>query len=88
MLAASYAAAHGLEVVTHAADVERYPLEAEQRRDLLLVGESDAAVVMWDESDAGVRRVLELVERKGIPVHVIVGPRTRGKVKRRTRWVG
>src|SRR5438874_7878469 len=29
---------------------------------------------LWDGRDSDVRRVLELVERKGMPVHVIGGP--------------
>jgi hypothetical protein len=73
MLAASYAAAKGLTVTAVVADWKRFPVEAEERRDLFLVGQADAAVVVWAERDPAVRRVLALVERKGVPVHVIGG---------------
>jgi hypothetical protein len=46
-----------------------------------LVVMADAAVVVWDDRDPGVRRILALVERKGIPVHVIGAP-VKQKVKR------
>jgi hypothetical protein len=74
MLAASYAAANGLEVVTRVADFRRFPLDADERRDAFLVSEADAAVVVWDGRNESVRRILALVQRKGIPVHVIGGP--------------
>ena len=87
MLVASYAAVHRLEVVIHAADRDRFPLDADERRDLATVAEADAAVILWDGADPGVRRVRELVERKGIPVHVVAGPETGGKVRaRRSGW--
>ena len=48
MLAASYAAANGLELVTRVADCVRFPVDAEERCDAFLVAEADAAVVVWD----------------------------------------
>jgi hypothetical protein len=42
-------------------------------RDAFLVSAADAAVVVWDERVLNVRRVLQMVERKGLPVHVIGG---------------
>src|SRR5262245_7141802 len=82
MLAASYATANGLEVVTRVADFRRFPLDAEERRDAFLVGEADAAVVVWDARDGAAQRVLALVERKGIPVHVIGAPAKKPRVRR------
>ena len=93
MLAASYAAANGLEVVVRVADFGRFPLDADERRDAFLVNEADAAVIVWDGRDPAVRRVLALVERKGIPVHVIGAPQKKPKVRRErdpeppTPWV-
>ena len=52
LLAASYAAANGLEVVVRVADFRRFPLDAEERRDAFLVGETDEAVVVWGGSNA------------------------------------
>ena len=72
MFAASYAIANVLELVTRVADFGRFPLDAEERRAAFLVNEADAAV----------RRVLALVERKGIPVHVIGRPQKKTKVVR------
>ena len=57
-------------------------LDAEERRDAFLVSEADAAVVVWDGATRRCRRVLELVERKGIPVHVIGAPAKKPKVRR------
>ena len=45
------------------------------------MNEADAAVVVWDR-DPAVRRVLALVERKGISVHVIGAPQKKPKVPR------
>jgi hypothetical protein len=81
----SAAAANGLEIVVRVADFGRFPLDAEERRDAFLVNEADAAVVVWDGRDASVRRVLALVERKGIPVHVIGAPQKKPKTVRRKR---
>lgn len=44
-----------------------------------LLGEADAAVVGWDGHDAAVSRVLELVERKGIPVHALGVPQKKSR---------
>jgi hypothetical protein len=85
MLAASYGAANGLELVTRVADFGRFPLDADERRDAFLVNGADTAVVVWDGLDSAARRVLRLVERKGIPVHVIGGPQKKPKTVRRER---
>ena len=74
MLAASYAAAHGLEVAALTPDFTRFPVDAVERRDAFLVVEADAVVVVWDGHDPALARVLRLAERKGIPVHIIGGP--------------
>lgn len=83
MLAASYGAANGLEVVVRVPDYRHFPTDAEERRDAFLVGEADAAVVVWADRDPEVRRVLELVQRRGIPVHVIGAPPKKLKKVRR-----
>ena len=85
MLAASYATANGLEVVVRVPDYRRFLVDTEERRDAFLVGEVDAAVVVWADRHPDVRRVLELVERGGIPVHVIGGPERKPKKARRER---
>lgn len=36
-----------------------------------LVSEADAAVVVFDARDPTVRRIAELIEQTGIPVHVV-----------------
>src|SRR4051812_1116660 len=54
MLAASYAAANGLEVVVRVPDFVRFPVDAVERRDAFIVNEADAAVVVWaDRGPAG-----------------------------------
>jgi hypothetical protein len=82
MLAASYATERGLTVTARVADFARFPLDAVERRDAFLVNEADAAVVVWADRDPNVRRVLALVERKGIPVHVIGGPEKKPKARK------
>jgi hypothetical protein len=47
-----------------------------------LVHEADATVVVWADRDPDVTRALALVERKGIPVHVLGGPERKPKVRR------
>jgi hypothetical protein len=46
LLTASYAAVHRLEVITFFADREQFPLDAEERRDLAMVAEAEAAVIL------------------------------------------
>jgi hypothetical protein len=83
MLAASYATERGLVVRARVADFARFPVDAVERRDAFLVNEVDAAVIVWAERDPEVRRVLALVERKGMPVHVIGGPEKSRMARRR-----
>jgi hypothetical protein len=73
-LAASYATERGLVVTVLVPDFRRFPVDAVERRDAFLVSAADAAVVVWDERALNVRRVLQLVRRREIPVHVIGGP--------------
>ena len=83
MLAASYAAERGLVVTALVPDYGRFPTEAaEERRDVGLVGQADAAVIVWDGRNLAVCRLLELVQRKGIPVHVLGAPPKKAKARR------
>lgn len=84
MLAASYAAERGLVLVVRVADFVRFPVDAVKWRDTFLVNEVDAAVVVWADRDPDIRRVLQLVERKGVPVHAIGGP-VKAKAARRKK---
>jgi hypothetical protein len=84
MLAASYASARGLTVAARIADFARFPVGAAERRDAFLVSEADAAVVVWADRDPDVNRVLELVRRRGVPVHVLGGPVRKPKVGRKS----
>jgi hypothetical protein len=54
---------------------------AQERRDGFLVEQADAAVVVWHDRDPAVRRVLALVEKKGVLEYVIGAP-VKPKVKR------
>lgn len=83
MLAASYASERGLVVTARVADFVRFPVDAVERRDAFLVNEVDAAVVVWANRDPDVGRVLALVERKGIPAHVLGAPPKKPKSRRR-----
>ena len=74
MRAASYASERGLTVTARVADFAWFPVDAVERCDAFLVCEANAAVVGWADRDSDVRRVLALVERKGMPVHVLGGP--------------
>jgi hypothetical protein len=47
------------------------------------VSEADAAVIVWADRDSDVRRVLALVEWKGMPVRVIGAPEKKPKAVRR-----
>ena len=64
------------------ADLVRLPVDAVERRDAFQVNEADAAVVVWANRDPDVRRVLALVERKGMPVRVIGAPERKPRAKR------
>ena len=55
MLAASYAALRGLKLTALVPDFRRFPVDAVERRDALLVCEADAAVVVWDGRNANAR---------------------------------
>ena len=46
------------------------------------MNEADAAVVVWDGRDGSVRRVVELIRRKEMPIHVIDAPQKKPKVRR------
>jgi hypothetical protein len=74
MLAASYALERRLAVTALVPDFRRFPVDAGNRRDAFLASTADAAVVVWDERALNLRRVLQMVERRGLPVHVIGGP--------------
>ena len=82
MLAASYATERGLVVSALVPDFNRFPVDAPERRDSFLVSSSNAAVVVWDGRAPTVRRILVLVEQKGLPVHVIGGPVRKPKARR------
>jgi hypothetical protein len=82
MLAASYATERGLTVTARVADFVRFPVDAVERRDGFLANEADAAVVVWADRDPDARRVLALVERKGVPVHVLGAPRKKPRARR------
>lgn len=56
---------------------------AVERRDVELVARADAAVVVWDDRDPTVRRIVVLIEGKGMPVHVLGAPAQTPK----GRWV-
>jgi hypothetical protein len=71
MLAASYATERGLRMTALVPDFRRFPVDAVERRDAFLVSAADAAVVVWDERTPELRRVLALVARRRLPVHVI-----------------
>ena len=79
---ASLAAACGLEVVVRVPDFARFPVDAVERRDAFIVSEADAAVVVWKDRDPEVAKLLALVERKGIPIHVFGGPEKKPKARR------
>jgi hypothetical protein len=53
------------------------------RRAAFLVNEADAAVIVWADRDPDVRRVLALVERKGMPVRVVGAPEKKPRAMRR-----
>ena len=84
MLAASYAAVRGLVVTALVPDFDRFPVDAVERRDALLVAEADAVVVVWDGRDPALTRVLKMAERKSIPVHVLGGPQRKPAGVKRT----
>ena len=65
------------------ADFARFPVDAVERRDAFLVSGADAAVVVWADRDPDVRRVLALVERKGMPVRVLGAPEKNPKTVRK-----
>jgi hypothetical protein len=43
-----------------------------------MVDKVDAAVIVWPESTPESKELLELVEAKGLPVHVAESPRDEG----------
>jgi hypothetical protein len=80
MMAVGYATHRGLTVPALVSDFAPLPGRCLERRDGVLVASADAVVVVWDDRDPTVRRVLQLVERKGIPVHI--GAPAKQKAKR------
>ena len=54
----------GLVVTAGLTDFVRFPIDAANAVAAYLVGEADAAVVVWAERDPDVRLLLALVERK------------------------
>ena len=71
VFAASYATECGLKVTALVPEYGRLPEAAAlEKRDGELVRLADAAVVVWSDREPSVRRLLALVEAKGIPVHV------------------
>jgi hypothetical protein len=52
-------------VVTLVPNFRQFPVAAVERRDAFLVGEADAALVVWDGRNPVVRDMLVSIERKG-----------------------
>jgi len=73
LLAASCATERGLAVTALVPDFRRLRVDALGRRDAFRVSAADATVVVWDQRAPNPRRVLALVEKKGIPIHVLGG---------------
>lgn len=74
MLAASYASERGLSVVALLPNFDRFPANAEERRDKLLVEDADVAVIVVGAHDAKAAGLVALCRAKGIPVHILDGP--------------
>ena len=85
MLAASYAKERGLEVAALVPEFGRFPEAAAiERRDAELVVRADAAVVVWDARNPATRRLWQLVNARGLPLHLIGGEVSKPKVKKIT----
>jgi hypothetical protein len=72
MLAASYATERGFDLRALLPEYGRFPeAAAVERRDAELVLLADAAVVVLMGNEPRVRRVLDALQARGVPVHVI-----------------
>ncbi|QJW99629.1 hypothetical protein [Frigoriglobus tundricola] len=67
-LVARCARTRGPTVTPFVPDYRRSPGDAEERGDVDLTTEADAALVARDGREPGARRLLERVERRGAPV--------------------
>jgi hypothetical protein len=90
MLAASYAASRGLNVVAMVPGFGRWPdAVAVAKRDAELVALAEAAVIVWGDGAPPVRGFLDALKVKGVPVHVVgreaprVRPVARAEAERR-----
>jgi hypothetical protein len=75
-LVASYARSRNLPI--EVTPITRYPLDVRQSPLMGLVGKVDAAVIVWPGVDPETKELLALVEKKGLPVHVVQTPRDDG----------
>jgi siroheme synthase (precorrin-2 oxidase/ferrochelatase) len=74
MLPASYASERGLSIVALLPDYNRFPANAEERRDKLRVEDADSAVIVLGAGDAKAAGLVALCSAKSIPVYVVDGP--------------
>ncbi len=75
-LVASYARSRNLPI--EVTPITRYPLDVRESPLMGLVGKVDAAVIVWPGVDPETKELLALVEKKGLPVHVVQTPRDEG----------
>ncbi|MDW7677745.1 MAG: DUF2493 domain-containing protein [Bacillota bacterium] len=70
-LGEKYAAKRGFPLIRYPAQWSRYGIQAAKIRNAQMAEEADAVVVFWDGKSSGSRHMIQLADRKKLPLRVI-----------------
>jgi predicted Rossmann fold nucleotide-binding protein DprA/Smf involved in DNA uptake len=66
-----YAVSRGLNIRVFEADWDKYGKSAGYRRNAEMANYGNALIAFWDGASRGTKNMIELAEKKGLPIRVI-----------------
>lgn len=70
-LIARFCKEHGLRIIEHKADWNKYGRSAGPRRNIDIVNRADMLLAFWDGESRGSKHSIDLARKKGIPVKIV-----------------
>lgn len=70
-LGRKYAEEHGIAVESFPANWEKYGKSAGYIRNQEMVNNADALIAFWDGKSRGTKNMIEIAEKKGIPIRIV-----------------
>lgn len=71
-LGEAYAKERGYEIAMYPAEWDKYGKSAGYRRNQEMAENADALVAFWDQKSPGTRHMIDLAERKGLKVRLVL----------------